>query len=96
MAETNTEQVRAVILNGVVDTTMLMSDETLLQWEELGFIEMMWPGGLLLNITELSPQPSTGWSWDGNTFAAPPEQVDPDEPIEDETPVDQTPPSIPE
>lgn len=76
MAETNTEQIRAVVITGVVDTTILMSDDVLQQWHELGFVEMMWPGATLIDVTNLDPQPSTNWTWDGKNFAAPPEPVE--------------------
>lgn len=69
------EPKRAVIGSGEIINVVLMDDETEQIFRDNGFVEMLWPGNELVNITGLNPQPGIGWSYDGQTFTAPEPQA---------------------
>lgn len=55
---------RAAVVNGIVTTCVLMDNDMYALYEEYGFLEMMWPGANLIDITDVVPQPSISWSYD--------------------------------
>lgn len=78
------EPTHAVVKDGVVSTITLMDVATAELFREYGFVEMMWPGSILVDITDLDPRPAQYWTYDGETFSPPPEQS-PD-PVTEPTP----------
>lgn len=89
---------RAVVSGGTITTLVLMDDATEQSWRAAGFIDMLWPGSTLVDVTALDPQPQIGWAYDGATFTPPPEpepEPEPD-PVPDVEPTPDVEPEQPE
>lgn len=65
------EPTHAVVIDATVTSLLLMDATVADLFRELGFVELLWPGGALIDATALDPPPQLGWSYDGNTFAPP-------------------------
>lgn len=59
----------AIVIASTVTGLALMDLTTAEQFRSLGFVEQLWPGGTLVDVTDLDPQPLIGWTYDGQTFA---------------------------
>lgn len=62
----STEQA-IVNTDGVVTDVILCDEDTAAQFREMG----MFPGSAWVDVSEVSPRPSPGWTYTGGQFAAP-------------------------
>lgn len=62
-----TDPTHAVITDGTVTTVALMDAVTAQEWRDNGFVEQLWPGGELVDVTDADPMPSTGWTHHADT-----------------------------
>jgi hypothetical protein len=63
--------VHAVVRDDSVTDLCLMDAATAQQFRDQGFVEMLWPGATLVDVTDVDPQPQIGWTYDGEHFAPP-------------------------
>jgi hypothetical protein len=82
---------QAVIRDGVVTDTAAMDAATVELYRSLGFVELVWPGATLVDVTDVDPRPGIGWFYDGRTFTAPPPP--PPEPEPEPTPAPEPEPT---
>jgi hypothetical protein len=73
------DPVHAVVVGGAVTDLTLMDAATAEQWRAAGFVDQMWPGADLVDVTDADPRPSPGWAYDGAAFTPPDPGPQPDE-----------------